>query len=98
MSQPSLDDRELELHSIDLVRDILARAGTLPRLMEVHYLMQEPDLFEIVRCMLALPDTERAKLLRFFEKQAKLSQFRVREVGIGVLRLECDEQPLQRTA
>lgn len=98
MSQPSLDDHEVELHTIDLVRDILARAGTLPRLMEVHYMMQEPDLFEIVRCMLALPDIERAKLLRFFEMQGAVSQLRVREVGGGVLRLERDPQPLQRTA
>ncbi|AXK79985.1 hypothetical protein DW352_05295 [Pseudolabrys taiwanensis] len=97
MSQPSPDDREIELHAIDIVRDILARAGTLPRLMEVHYLMQEPDLFEIVRCMTALPDKERAKLLQFFEKHGMLSRLRVREVGGRALHLEYDKQPLQRT-
>jgi len=98
MSQPSLDDREVGLDTIDLVRDILARAGTLPRLMEVQYLMQEPDLFEIIRCMTALPDIERAKLLRFFQKQGSPSRLRVRELGAGILRLECTKQPLPSTA
>ncbi|AXK79671.1 hypothetical protein DW352_03535 [Pseudolabrys taiwanensis] len=96
MSQPSPEGNDIEMHTIDLVRDILARAGTLPRLLEVHYMMQEPDLFEVIRCVTALPDEERAKLLRFFEQHGAPSRFRVQEVGPGTLRLERDPQPLQR--
>ncbi|MCK9913012.1 hypothetical protein MXD81_27930 [Microbacteriaceae bacterium K1510] len=40
----------------------------LARLMEVQYLTQVPDLLEIVRRVMALPDEERAKMLQFFEK------------------------------
>lgn len=98
MSQQSLDAPEVELHPIDILRDILAQAGTLSRLMEVHYLVQEPGMLDIVRCLAALPEDDRVRLLRFLQAQGSPSQLRVREAGPGVVRLEYEKSPLQWTA
>lgn len=98
MSQQLLDEPKLELDPIDIVRDILAQAETLPRLMEIHYLVQEPGMLDVVRCMAALPDDDRARLQSFLKAQGTPSLLRVREAGPGVLRIECENVPLQKTA
>lgn len=99
MSQQSLDAPEVELHPIDILRDILAQAGTLSRLMEIHYLVQEPGLLDIMRYVAGLSDGDRAKLLRFLGAHESPSRLRVHEVGSGMLHLEYERNPpLQWTA
>jgi hypothetical protein len=57
------------LHPLDIVRDILREAENLPRLMEVHYLAQEPGLVEIMRSLTALPDEERFRLQHYLARR-----------------------------
>jgi hypothetical protein len=53
------------LRPLDIVRDILREAESLPQLMEVHYLAQEPGLIEIMRGLIALPEDERFRLQHY---------------------------------
>ena len=89
MSQPlpdSITDEE-PLHPIDIVRDILRNAETLPRLMEFHYLIQEPGLLEIMRGLGSLSDADRSQLRHYLSSHAD-SPLRVRQRQTGELTLE----------
>lgn len=93
MSQQSPDGiLEPELDTIDIVRAILAQTGTLSRLMEIHYLVQEPGVLDAVRYVAGLPDGDRARLLGFLTAQGSPSQLHVREVEPGVLHLEYEKK------
>lgn len=67
MSQLSREGRTdgAALHPIDVVREILEQAGSLARLMEIHYLVQEPGLLDIMRALGALSNGERVRLNEF---------------------------------
>jgi hypothetical protein len=54
--------------AIDVVRDILREVESLPRLMEAHYLMQEPGLLDIMRGVGALPDDDRNRLQEYLAR------------------------------
>lgn len=97
MSQQLLSENEVEIHPIDILRDILAEAGTLSRLMEIHYVVQEPGMLDIMRYLTGLSDADRERLLTFLEAQASPSRLRVQEEGLGVLRLQYDSAFVQRT-
>ncbi|HEX2653233.1 MAG TPA: hypothetical protein VHN11_06240 [Xanthobacteraceae bacterium] len=92
MSQPSLNSPESEdsLHSTDVVREILQEVGSLSRLMQLHYLAQEPGLLEIMYRLAALSDDGRAKLEAFLAK-AQGDALNVREDSAGSLILEWQE-------
>ena len=99
MSQPllSLAD-EVPLDPVDIVRDILRDAESLPRLMEIHYLMQEPGLVELMRGLGALPEGDRRRLAAYLARHCP-GPLRVRQLPTGVLILEAaDETRLDESA
>ncbi len=79
MSQPLLSviAEEMPLDAVDIVRDILRDAESLPRLMEIHYLMQEPGLVELMRGLGALPEADRRRLTAYLARHCP-GQQRVR--------------------
>ncbi len=79
---PMADDTPL--HPLDIVRDILREAESLPRLMEVHYITQEPGLIEIMRGLIALPDDERFRLQHYLAGR-RGRRLHVRETPNGAL-------------
>jgi hypothetical protein len=84
---------EAPLHPIDIVRDILAQVESLPRLMEIHYLLREPGLLEIMRGLGSLPEDERQRLLEYLSRHDQ-KRLRVRQSPTGTLILEfVDEIP-----
>jgi hypothetical protein len=82
---PMADDTPL--HPLDIVRDILREAESLPHLIEVHYLAQEPGLIEIMRSLTALPDDERFRLQRYLACR-RGRRLHVRETPNGALIVE----------
>ncbi|MGO9633059.1 MAG: hypothetical protein ACLPX1_04080 [Steroidobacteraceae bacterium] len=99
MSQPllSLAD-EAPLDPADVVCDILRDVESLPRLMEVHYLMQEPGLIELIRGLGALPDCDRFRLSAYLARHRQ-ARLRVRQLPAGALILEAaDETRLDESA
>jgi hypothetical protein len=95
-ADPMADDTPL--HPLDIVRDILREAESLPRLMEVHYLTQEPGLIEIMRSLIALPDDERFRLQRYLACR-RGRRLHVRETPNGALTIEpSDETRLDDSA
>jgi len=103
MSQPSPDHRhfaaeDAPLDALDIVCDILREAESLPRLMEILYLVQEPGLLEIMRGLVALPDEERFRLLQYLAHHREHHMF-VSELPGGALVIETVEQsPLDESA
>ncbi len=101
MSQPllSLAD-EAPLDPVDVVCDILRDVESLPRLMEVHYLMQEPGLIELIRGLGALPDCDRFRLSAYLARHRhRHGRLRVRQLPAGALILEAaDETRLDESA
>lgn len=94
MSRPSLEEimsASTPHQPVDIIRDILRDAESLPRLMEVYYLMQEPGLLEIMRGLGALPDADRKRLQTYIQRHRHKS-FRVRELPTGAVILEFDEK------
>ena len=89
MYQPWLDEiaDEAPLHPIDIVRDILAQVESLPRLLEIHYLLREPGLLEIMRVLGSLPEDERQRLLGYLAGQDQ-RRLQVRQSSTGTLVLE----------
>jgi hypothetical protein len=67
MSRPSLENFEssADLDPIDVIRSVMAEAGSLARFMEVHYLASEPELFAIMRIIAGLRPTDRSALAMF---------------------------------
>jgi hypothetical protein len=100
MYQPWLDEiaDEAPLHPIDIVRDILAQVESLPRLMEIHYLLREPGLLEIMRGLGSLPEDERQRLLGYLAGHDQ-KRLQVRQSPTGTLVLEfVDAIPFDRGA
>ena len=89
MSQPLLDHfaDEAPLDPTDIVCDILRDVESLTRLMEVHYLMQEPGLIELIRGLGALPDCDRFRLSAYLARHCP-GGLRVRQLPSGALILE----------
>ncbi len=75
-------------HPIDIVRDILDQAESLPRLMEIHYLAREPALLEIMRGLGSLPDDDRERLREYLARHRQ-KPLGVRVSPSGTLFLEC---------
>jgi len=85
-------------HPLDIVCDILHEAGSLPRLMEVLYFIDEPGLLEIMRALTALPDEERFRLQQYLARHRERHMF-VSELPSGALIIETVEQtPLNESA
>lgn len=85
-------------HPLDIVCDILREAESLPRLMEILYLVQEPGLLEIMRGLVALPEEERFRLLQYLARHREHHMY-VRELPSGALIIETVEQsPLDESA
>ena len=100
MSQPLLSviAEEMPLDPVDIVRDILRDAESLPRLMEIYYLMQEPGLVELMRGLGALPEADRRRLTAYLARQCP-GPLRVRPLPTGALMLEAaDETRLDESA
>lgn len=103
MSSPSPDRSdqfadEQPPHPIDIVRDILREADSLSRLIEVHYLAQEPGLLEIMRGLIALSDDERCRLQQYLARRRERYLY-VRELPSGALILDtADETRLDESA
>jgi len=99
MSQPLLRlADEAPLDALDIVRDILRDIDSLPRLMEVHYLMQEPGLVDLMRVLGALPDGDRHRLNAYLARH-RPARLRVRELPTGGIVLEvADEIRLDESA
>jgi len=100
MSQPLLSviAEEMPLDAVDIVRDILRDIESLPRLMELHYLMQEPGLVELMRGLGALPEGDRTRLRTYLARHCP-GQLRVRQLPSGALILEAvDETRLDESA
>lgn len=93
MSPPPFDPvaDDTPLHPLDIVRDILREAESLPRLMEVHYLAQEPGLIEIMRSLTALPDEERFRLQHYLACR-RSRRLHVRELPSGALILDAVDE------
>jgi hypothetical protein len=90
------DDTPIE--PLDIVRDILRDAESLPRLIEVHYLAQEPGLIEIMRGLIALPDEERFRLQHYLASR-RSRRLHVREAPNGALMIAAvDEARLDEGA
>ncbi len=86
MSQPWPDpiaDEEV-LHPTDIVRVILREAGTLSRLIEIHYLSQEPGFLNILRGLGALTHVDRATLDDYLHRHSGKG-LSVRELPNGAL-------------
>ncbi len=100
MSQPLLSviAEEMPLDAVDIVRDILRDVESLPRLMELHYLMQEPGLVELIRGLGALPEGDRRRLTAYLARRCP-GPLRVRTSPTGALILEAaDETRLDESA
>ncbi len=99
MSQPllSLAD-EAPLDVVNIVCDILRDAESLSRLMEIHYLMQEPGLVELMRRLGALAEGDRRRLTAYLARNCP-GRLRVRQSPTGALILEAaDETRLDESA
>jgi hypothetical protein len=72
------------LHPSDVVREILETTGTLTRLLEIHYLAQEPGLLEIMRGIAALAETDRDQLLKYLTRHSG-QLLGLRELPTGAL-------------
>ena len=92
MSQPllSLAD-EAPLDPVDIVHDILRDIGSLPRLMEIHYLMQEPGLVDLMRVLGTLPDSDRHRLSAYLDRH-RPARLRLRELPTGGMLLEVTDE------
>jgi hypothetical protein len=101
MSPPSRDQigEEAPPHPVDIVCDILREVETLPRLMEIHYLVQEPGMLDIMRGVGALSDDDRNRLRDYLARHSK-ARLHVREMPrSGALILELvDETSLDKSA
>jgi hypothetical protein len=100
MFQQWLDQiaREAAPRPIDIVRDILDQVESLPRLMEVHYLVQEPALLEIMRGLGSLSDADRDRLRKYLARHGK-ERLGVRVSLTGALILElADKVALEERA
>lgn len=85
-------------HPVDVVREILREVGSLSRLMEVYYLLQEPGLLDILCGLGTLSDSERSKLMGFM-RRGQQSLLRVREGPAGAITLEWqNESQLDKSA
>jgi hypothetical protein len=88
MSRPSPEPSDDEgPHPIDIVRGILRDVESLPVLMEIHYLVNEPGLLEIMRGLGALPDEDRNRLRSYLNRHSN-DPLHVRELSAGALLLE----------
>ncbi len=88
---------EAPLDPLDIVRDILREVQSLPRLMELHYLMQEPGLIELMRGLGALADDDRRLLNAYLARHR--DRLRLRKLPPGALILEVvDETRLDESA
>lgn len=100
MSQLSRDDRVdgAQLHPIDIVREILEEVGSLSRLMEVHYLVQEPGLLDIMRVLGGLSEGDRVRLREYLVGRRQ-SRLRVRQLAVGRLSVEwLDDDRIEKSA
>jgi hypothetical protein len=99
MSQPLLEiAAEAPPHPIDIVHDILHEVGSLPRLIEIHYLAEEPLLLEIMRSLGALPVEDRVRLREYLARRGQ-ERLGVRELSTGALILEfADKAQLDKSA
>ena len=89
---------ETPLDAVDIVCDILRDAESLSRLMEIHYLMQEPGLVELMRRLGALPEADRHRLAAYLARHCP-GRLRVRQSPTGALILEAaDETRLDESA
>lgn len=77
--------------AVDIVRDILREVESLPRLMEIYYLAQEPGLLDLLRDLGALADDDRRRLQDYFARHRDRCS-RVRELPTGGLILELVDQ------
>jgi hypothetical protein len=86
MSQPWPDPiaDEEALHPTDIVRVMLQEAGTLSRLIEIHYFSQEPGFLNILRGLGALADEDRATLDDYLHRHSG-KDLSVRELPNGAL-------------
>jgi hypothetical protein len=86
MSQPWPDPiaDEEALHPTDIVRVILREAGTLSRLIEIHYFSQEPGFLNVLRGLGALSDQDRATLDDYLHRHSGKC-LSVRELPNGAL-------------
>ncbi len=86
MSQPLPDRmaREEIPDPSEIVRVILQETGTLSQLMEVHYLVQEPGLLDIVRALAALADDDRATLHEYLRRHSR-DRLTIRALPNGAL-------------
>jgi len=94
MSQPWPDpitDDEA-LHPTDIVRVIVEEAGTLSRLMEIHYFLQEPGFLDILRGLGAVADADRATLHDYLHRH-RGAPLTVRELSNGTLTIEVKREP-----
>jgi len=100
MSQRSHDPSPGEElpHPFDVICEILRDVGSLTRLIEIYYMVQEPGLLDILSGLSALSDDERTKLKAFLERREQLL-LRLREDRRGALILEWrEESELDRSA
>jgi hypothetical protein len=93
MSQQSLDQIADEplLHPIDIVCDLLREVGSVAQLMEIHYLMREPGMLEIMRDLGALSNDDRNRLHEYLACHRR-GRLRVRELPPSALILELVNQ------
>lgn len=93
MAQPLLLSlaEEAPLDTADIVCDILRDAESLPRLMEIHYLMQEPGLVELVRGLGALSECDRRRLTAYLARHCA-GGLHLRQLPTGALILEAADQ------
>jgi hypothetical protein len=82
---PSTDENQPD--PVDIVCDILREVDSLQVLLEVHYLILEPGLLEIMRRVAAVPDEDRRRLLAYLSRHSN-APLRVRELPAGGLLLE----------
>jgi len=89
---------EMPLDPTEIICDILRDVESLPRLMEIHYLMQEPGLVELMRGLGALPEGDRRRLTAYLARHCA-DGLRVRQLPAGALILEAaDETRLDESA
>lgn len=75
---------------IDIVRDILARTGTIARLMEIYCLVEEPGVLGIVRELAALSDEKRGMLGDFLLRMGSAAALHLRRFRIGTIEIELE--------